>query len=429
MLTSQRLLPAVLSVALGAAGLLAVPTAPASAATTPPDVWSSPSGRVGNPGTNTGEHIIGTSNAAQLKPAWVAGENTESVAPAIVNGLAYRIVNPGKADEHSQLQALSAKTGAELWSSTLPAHRRYLYGETIVNQMVLLPFAGDNVLNGVTGIDMNTHKIVWSRARPASRTDPGNDDGTSSRLAVNQGRLYLYGNTVLCALNVYTGAIVWRREVPGFIQGIAASGDRVSTAGFHDTAAPAGGLKVYNGETGVLEWTAPDAYNTPVVVGARVIVPNEDRVSAFSTAGCGAMTCSPLWTTKIGNAYPAYTTIGGADASTLFVDGPSVGDTPLTNLARLSTTTGKLQWQVTLPDSYSAVAPIRAGNMVWQTVETGQTERLMGWSVTATSSKPVATITVQPSDDGDDGNLSDADGTLIVANLNRSMTAYRIPGT
>ncbi|MGI8591100.1 MAG: PQQ-binding-like beta-propeller repeat protein [Nakamurella sp.] len=428
-LKSRRLHAVLASVILSTVGFLVASSVPAGATTTtPPDTWTSAYSGVGNPGTNESEHVITAATASRLKPAWVADQNTEAVAPAIVDGVVYRIVNPGNVHEHGNLQALSVRTGAKLWSVTLPANRSYYYGETVVNQMVLLPFAGYTMLNGITAVDMNTHKIAWNRTRPRSRTNPGNDDGTSNPLVVNRGRAYVYGNTVLSAFNVYTGAIVWRREVTGYIQGIAASGDRVFTAGFHGSNPPAG-LNVYNGESGALEWTAPNAYHDPVVVGSRVIVPNDERVSAFATAGCGQPTCAPLWTTKIGNAYPPWLSIGGADAHTLFVDGPSEGSTPLTTLQRLSTTTGKLQWQVTLPDSYSAVPPIRAGNVVWETVDPHQTETLMGWSVTATTATPVASIQVQPHDNGDDGSLSAADGTLIVSNLNSSMTAYRIPGT
>ena len=115
--------------------------APAGAAT-PPDQWTSEYAGGANTSTNSGEQLITSSTAPQLTQAWQFSNGATFVAPAIVNGVVYHVANAGNALVPAQFIALSARTGAQLWSTSLPTDVWYYRGQTIVGNIALLPFEG-----------------------------------------------------------------------------------------------------------------------------------------------------------------------------------------------------------------------------------------------------------------------------------------------
>jgi outer membrane protein assembly factor BamB len=395
-------------------------------ATTPPDQWASEYAGGQNTSANPGEQVITASTAPRLARAWQTTDGSAVVAPAIVNGVVYHAVNSDNTSlVPARFVALSARTGTQLWSTQLVANAQYFRGQTIVGNIALLPFEGWQQLGGITAIDLTTHKVLWSRSRPPSATDPGNDhDGTGGPIEVDSGRVYLNaGNNVLSAFDVKTGALLWHIEPPdGYVEGAAAAGGRLYTAGFVSAAGP--GLVAYDGATGKRLWTSPGLYRIPVVVGGSVLVPSYQGVAAVAAAGCGRATCPRVWSAGITDADPQSILIGGADSNTLFVTA-DVGANNTGRLIRLSTSTGVRQWTANLSQP-SGEIPIRADNTVWLMINANA---VRGWSVAATTGTPLRTLYLPSNSEGVTGGLAAANGSLIVDVWPRTLTAYRIPGT
>lgn len=393
----------------------------AVAATTPPDVWSSDAAGGGHTYANTGETAISSTSAAKLKAAWKTTNGSSFVAPAVVGGVAYHAINPGNANDQSTVVASSVRTGARLWSVSLP-ESEYYRGQSVSGGVAVLPFEGWHRLGGVTAVDLSTHKVLWSRSRPASTIDPGNDDGTGGPVAVDSGNAYLLaGNNDLTAYNLKTGALLWHLDPSAGVKAIAAGGGRLYTGGYPSGGGP--GLVAYNGSTGKKEWTAPGLYGQPAVDGSVVLAPTYQGVGSVAAAGCAASTCKLTWSESFG-AQPDSIVIGAATPTTFFVAfEPTSSDTG--RLKRISTTTGTVQWTYRTPQPLGQV-PIRAGNTVWVLTDI---HTVKGWSVSTTASAALKTITLPSADDGVVGGIADAGGSLLVDIFAGDLTAYRIPGS
>jgi outer membrane protein assembly factor BamB len=418
----MRMLRTVLTAVLVVPGLVAV-GGPAAGATTPPDQWTSEYAGGQNTSTNLGEQAITASTAPRLAQAWQVSTGSSFVAPAIVNGVVYHAVNADNASLPGRFVALSARTGAQLWSTALAPNAQYYRGQTIVGNIALLPFEGWQQLGGITAVDLTTRKVLWSRSRPPSATNPSNDDGGGGPIVVDAGRVYLIAsNNALSAYDIKTGAVLWHMEPPdGWVEGTAAAGGRLYTAGSAGSANP--GLVAYDGATGKRLWTSPGLYGLPVVVGSKVVVPTYQGVAAVAAAGCGHTTCPRIWSAGIADAEPGTILIGGADPSYVFVTATLAYNA--SRLIRLNTATGARQWTVNLSRP-SGEIPIRAGNTVWLMINANA---VRGWSVTATTATPLRTITLPDNSDGVVGGLAAASGSLVVDVWPRTLTAYRVPGT
>jgi outer membrane protein assembly factor BamB len=405
---------------------LAVPfsilPAVAAGATTPPDQWTSEYAGGANTSTNSGEQLITPSTAPQLTQAWQFSNGATFVAPAIVNGVVYHVANAGNASIPAQFIALSARTGAQLWSTALPTDVWYYRGQTVAGNIALLPFEGLHARGGITAVDLTTHAVLWSRSRPPSTTDPSDDDGTGGPIAVDSGRVYLdAGNSALSAYDINTGALLWQLDPPDGIRGIAAAGGLLYTGGY--VSYPGPGLAAYDGATGKQRWTSPYLYGMPVVTGNYVVVPTAQGVAAVAAGGCGQAVCPRIWSAGITDANPQSILIGGATSSTLFVTATLSDNTA--RLIRLNTTTGARQWTVNLAEP-SGEIPIRAGDTVWVMANANA---VIGWSATATTSTHLRKISLPSNSYGTTGGLAAASGSLIVDVWPYTLTAYRVPGT
>jgi outer membrane protein assembly factor BamB len=416
----MRKLAAVLTAVLVVPSLM---FAGSAAATTPPDQWISEYAGGQNTSANLGEQVITPSTAPRLAQAWQVTGGSAVVAPAIVDGVVYHAVNADNASLPGRFVALSARTGAQLWSTSLVPNAQYFRGQTIVGTIALLPFEGWHQLGGITAVDLTTRKVLWSHSRPPSATNPGNDDGNDGPIVVDSGRVYLSpGNDVLTAFDVNTGAVLWQIHPPdGWPDGIAAAGGRVYTAGFISAAGP--GLAAYDGATGKRLWTSPGLYGIPVVVGGTVLVPSYQGVAAVAAAGCGRAVCPRIWCAGIPDANPGSILIGGADPNFVFATA-NLGDNT-GRLIRLSTATGVRQWTANLSHP-SGEVPIRAGDTVWLMINASA---VRGWSVTATTGTPLRTLYLPANSQGVTGGLAAANGSLVVDVWPSTLTAYRVPGT
>ncbi|HEU5270199.1 MAG TPA: PQQ-binding-like beta-propeller repeat protein [Jatrophihabitans sp.] len=395
--------------------------APAGAAT-PPDQWTSEYAGGANTSANLGEQLITAATASQLTQAWQTANGADFVAPAIVNGVVYHVINAGNASIPGQFVAVSARTGAQLWSTALPPYAWYYRGQTIAGNIALLPFEGIHELGGITAVDLTSHAVLWSRSRPPSTTNPSNDDGTGGPIAVDSGRVFLNaGNNAISAYDINTGALLWQLDPPDGVRGIAAAGGRLYTGGFPSYPGP--GLAVYDGATGKQLWTSPYLYGIPVVVGSYVVVPTAQGVAAVAAAGCGKSVCPRIWSAGITDANPQAILIGGATSSTLFVTATLTDNTA--RLIRLNTSTGARQWTVNLAQP-SGEVPIRAGDTVWVMANANA---VIGWSATATTSTHLRKISLPSNSYGAVGGLAAAGGSLVVDVWPYTLTAYRVPGT
>lgn len=404
--------------ALAAGAALTVSAVAATAATTPPDQWTSESAGAGHTNANVGESVITPTSASKLRAAWQTGNGASFVAPAVVGGVVYRAVNPDNADDHATFIAASARTGARLWSVTLP-ESQYYRGQSVVNGIAVLPFEGWHKLAGVTAVNLSTHKVLWSRSRPPSAN--GNNDGTGGPVAVDSGRVYLLaGDDDLSAYDLQTGTLLWHHDPAYYVQAIAAGGGRLYTGGSYSGAGP--GLIAYDGATGRQQWTA-GLYGQPVVVGSLVLADYGTGVGAVSAAGCGAGTCKRIWTRTFG-AEPESIAIGAATASSFYVAYTTTSNNT-GRLMRIATGSGAPQWTYANPESFGD-APIRAGGTVW--IQTAL-HTVKGWSVAATGTGALKTITLPSADNGVGGGLADANGSLLVDIFAGALTAYRVPGS
>lgn len=136
--------------------------------------WADSSGFVGpgvdNPGWSTighdpsgtrsqpNEHTINVRNVDALVPKWVAGTAGDvSATPAVVNGVVYF------GDFGGMLWALNARTGATIWSDSIPAITGnagdFARQSPSVDGHVLI--VGTNKGGNLLGFDTATGKLLW----------------------------------------------------------------------------------------------------------------------------------------------------------------------------------------------------------------------------------------------------------------------------
>ena len=413
------------------AGAMLLSGSPASAATAPPDAWTSEWGGAAKAGVNAGERTLTASRAPALAQAWQfnagsvrgpAGEyyHGAGVAPAIVGGVIYHPLSPTNLNERGRLEATSARTGARLWSVPLPANapntgRSYGIGQTVVGDLVLIPYSGWHQPAGVVAVSISKRAVVWSRS--IAGTDGA--DELALNLVADQWRAYLLAGEGVTAFRLGDGARLWQVRSTTYFTGIAAAGGTLFTTSYRD------GLTVWDGPTGARRWTAAGAASGPVVASGRVFASTGAGLAAWNAVGCGKPTCAPLWTTPVPGA--TETQIGGADGATIFVtatisedSGPNTG-----RIWRFSAATGQRQWTgPVLP--MSPTRPIRVADTVW--IVSGATT-LVGWSVNATRPAPLRTLPEPPNAVGLPQGIGAAGGTLVAQVNSGAMTAFRIPGT
>ena len=153
--------------ALGTAAMVTPETAQSVAGSVvpaAPDAWLSPTGGGGNAAANEGEHLLTAASAPRLTRRWQVGSD-DGEAPAIYAGVMYAPVG-------QTLYARSVTTGATLWTAPLASGDSYSTGESLVGHVLLLPYASRLQRGGVSAVDVSTHRMIWSRERPASLLGP-----------------------------------------------------------------------------------------------------------------------------------------------------------------------------------------------------------------------------------------------------------------
>ena len=429
--TIRRLI-ALLALGLGLA--VTVPVLPASAAQ--PDVWSGPLADAGNSSDNPGEHVITASTARRVATAWtVSTRSPSSSAPVVMGGVVYHVVADNDL-QNPRLLASSARTGATLWTLPLPAIGFYGPGLSAAGGRVIVPFDGRNQRGGVFVVDAATHRIVWTAELPP----PANQfiDAVHNNATVTDGtHVFVWGSSNdINAYRLTDGALLWTvpwdYDPSGYAYGLAglATGPGVVYTGGDE------GIIAFDATSGRRLWTGA-ASGVPVVAGGRVFGAGPaGTVVAFPAAGCGKATCAPLWTSTAPGPTGSAPAVEGADASTLFVTYhrhlPGPGDRIDGVVARLSASTGKVQWTTGVGSSMDGL--VRGGNTIWlinwYSNGKAMAYRILGYSATATGHTPLRAIPMPDEDGGFPQSLAIAGGTLFDQTPGRgALIGYRVPGT
>jgi outer membrane protein assembly factor BamB len=145
------------------------------------------------------------------------------------------------------LVASSATTGAELWSTPLPARpgtgRSYVFGQAISGNLVVVPYTGWHESGGLVAVNRSTRTIAWTASRPAA-SPPAGDNTVGGPVVVDGGRAYLQaGEDAVVAYRLSDGALLWQDLRPDYVTGVAAANGQVVTT------SDDGGLVVYDGAT------------------------------------------------------------------------------------------------------------------------------------------------------------------------------------
>jgi outer membrane protein assembly factor BamB len=212
---------------------------------------------------NTGLAAFNTTDGSLL---WSKNfSNCGSGSPAIANGIVY--VTTINCDNN--LYALDAQTGNTLWSGGIAIGQGGANGAAVSNGIVYVNAYTQDAVGAHTNLYAFNASGCGSATCSPLWVVP--DGGPSLNLlptpAIANGVVYIgsssNGAATMYAFDANTGATLWTWTDP------------ITGSGFNSSAAVANGV-VYDATTN------GNAY-------------------AFSAAGCGSSTCSPLWTYNMGN--------------------------------------------------------------------------------------------------------------------------------
>lgn len=222
--------------------------------------WGQVGGNAANQYANTGETGITPATVATLAPEWSAPGAADIAWGNQVIGV-----------DDGQVRSIAAGTGALQWAHDA---REPLMTRTVAA-------AGPSVVGDEVWVSIH---------RSALSPHGGVCGGKNLRLDLATGA------EATPLLPATSGAIVpFGDAVAAFAQTYYYS----PTDGCPSTSGP---LTVHDAASGAARW-AGEPGGRPVVIDDQVINASGPTVRAYTAAGCGAPTCSPLWTAQLpGNA-------------------------------------------------------------------------------------------------------------------------------
>lgn len=399
-----------------------------SASAAGPDGWTAAVGDAGNAGTNAGESTLVAAAASRVAPAWVTPTRSASpTAPAVVDGVALRVVPGVNTSAPSALVATSPATGATVWQVELPGEASYDRGVTVAGASAVIPFSSTRRPGGVLVVDLTRRALVWTQALPAPspRFAWAGNQGAGQAYTDGQ-RVFVSGSDQrVIAYRLTDGAPLWSRPITTRVDGVPTDSAGMAVADGRVLLGSLDGLVALDAATGQQLWTGPGG-QWPVVAGGRVITTVSGQVSASATAGCGQASCAALWTTTFPAPGGYAPVVSGADGSTLFVTSNTGSEGTVT---RLSASTGARQWSAVVGRYVAGL--VRGADVVWAvneyTTAAGQSAaRLVAFSTAAATSAPLATLALPADRSGFPQQLAVAAGTLFQQPNGRPLVGYRV---
>jgi uncharacterized repeat protein (TIGR01451 family) len=223
--------------------------------------------------------IDGSMNALDITGVtnWTYAKAGSVSSPAVVNGVVYF------GSEDSNVYALSAKTGAKLWTFTT--------GSSIESS--------PTVANGVVYIGSDDHKVYALNASTGAKlwsfTTGGAVGGVDSSPAVANGVVYISsGDGHFYALNASSGAYQWSWAINAPSASPAVANGVVYIAGQDGT------FYALNASTGARLWSDAIGFTiaSPAVANGVVYISSSDTLYALN-----ASTGAQLWTFPAGGFF------------------------------------------------------------------------------------------------------------------------------
>ncbi|GHE13372.1 outer membrane protein assembly factor BamB family protein [Klenkia taihuensis] len=419
----RRAVVAVVVSAALSAGFLA-PSASAAG----PDGWAAALGDAGNTGTNAGETAVVAATASRVAQAWTAPTRSASpAAPAVVDGVALRVVPGVDASAPSSLVGTSPTSGATLWQVELPGEASYDRGVTVAGSSAVIPFSSTRRPGGVLVVDLTRRVVVWTRALPSPGAQFAWAGNRGAGQAYTDGqRVFVSGSDQrVIAYRLTDGALLWSRTISIRPDGVPTDSAGLAVGDGRVFLGSSDGLVALDAVTGQQLWTGPGG-RWPVVAGGRVITTAPGEVTASSTAGCGRATCPAQWTAAFPVNLQYRPEVAGADGSTLFV---TTNDGSAGTVTRLATATGARQWSATV--GHYVAGLVRGGDAVWAVNEYvlpsgAVSARLVAFATAATGSAPLTTLALPTDRQGFPQQLAVAAGTLFQQVNGRPLVGYRV---
>ena len=304
-------------------------------------------------GWNPLENVLGTGNVAQLDEQWTTHLGSSIEAPvAEADGVIYVHVNLP-----NRLRAVSASTGAVLWSTAVPG---LPWGQPPVVYEHAVYLASDpSPLARVFAFDAADGHMRWAHT-------VGNPDGDEVFTApvFHRGTLYVQtGQGVVDALDPETGQEIWQTPVAGFNQASSIAG--VSAGGNTIFVPVERTLYALDATTGAITWQSPAApagpfENAPSIMDhTAYLVSQAGRLYAVNT-GNGAVRWSRL--TSAGQA------TAGTTRTTFFAGSANGGCAAIA-----VDPTGGRRWSTPLPCAVLGTPhrPVIANGVVYLTSDDG----------------------------------------------------------
>lgn len=262
--------------------------------------WGQVGGNAANQYANTGETGITPATVATLAPEWSAPGAADIAWGNQVIGI-----------DDGQVRSIAAGTGALQWAHdarepfmtrTVAAAGPSVVGDEVWASMHMSALSPGGGVCG--GVDLRLDLATGAEATPV--------------LPATSGALVPFGDAVAAYTRTYQYS---------------------PTDGCPSTAGP---VTVYDAATGAVRW-AGEPGGRPVVIDDQLLSPVGSTVQAYDAAGCGAPTCSPVWTAQLPGA-AGQTSAAGAFAYALVPF-----STPAT-LVALDRATGAVAWTAGFPD-------------------------------------------------------------------------------
>ncbi len=215
--------------------------------------WPQPAAGPSRQRSNGLETSLTTANVASLAPVWSANLGSPVGGEPIVSGTRVfaRTMAAVLGPSSSHVVSLDAASGATLWDHDFSPSSGF------PDQYNPVTLAGDTLLVGE--------------------------------------------DTGIFRLDFWTGGTVGIVNAAGNVSAALTVGDGLLVTSTTDAFFSTEQLEVYDAETLTLEWTANISTNFQNIVaiavgGGRIFVGTGTSLRAFDAAGCGAASCSPLWT-------------------------------------------------------------------------------------------------------------------------------------